>query len=40
MGYWRGDIILIVEKYLCGILESGYNVNCREEFVWDNGEGI
>ena len=40
MGYWRVDIVLNVEKILCGILESGYGVNCREKFVWDIGEWI
>ena len=34
------DIVSNVEKSLCGILESGYNVNYREEFVWDIGEWI
>ena len=33
-------MLIIVEKCLCGILGSGYSVNCREEFVWDIGEGI
>ena len=33
MGNWRVDIVLNVEKILCGILESGYSVNCRGEFL-------
>ena len=33
MGYSRVDKVLNVEKVLCGILESGYSVNCREEFL-------
>ena len=30
----------IVESFLCGLLVSGYNVNCREVFVWDIGKWI
>ena len=40
MGYWRVDIVSNVEKSLCGILESGYNVNYRGQFVSDMGELI
>ena len=40
MGYWRVDIVLNVEKCFCGLLETGYSVNCREGFVWDIGKWI
>ena len=40
MGHWRVDILCIVDRGLCGILESGYSVNWREEFVCDIGEWI
>ena len=33
MGYWRVDTALIVENSFCGILESGYSVNCKVLFV-------
>ena len=40
MGNWSVDKVLNVEKILYGILDSGYNVNCREKFVWDIGGWI
>ena len=40
MGYWRVDIVSIVETSLCGVLESECSVNCREELVWDIGEWV